>query len=104
MQYYGLEKLMHLSDGYRKVFKIDAHELMLTQIDGQRFLIEARCPHRGLSLEHASLSASGQLQCPHHHYQFNLRDGRLEAHSEEPCRALRVFNIVYEGNEVGVML
>ncbi len=104
MQYYGLEKLMNLSDGYRKVFKIDAHELMLAQIDGQRFLIEARCPHRGLSLEHASVSAGGRLHCPHHHYQFNWNTGALEAYSEEPCRALRVFKLVYQGNEVGVML
>lgn len=95
---------MNLSDGYRKVFKIDALELMLAQVDGQRFLIEARCPHRGLSLEHASLSGSGQLHCPHHHYQFDMSSGALVAHSEEPCRALRVYKLVYQGNEVGVML
>ncbi|MBU0538854.1 MAG: hypothetical protein KKF24_11355, partial [Gammaproteobacteria bacterium] len=46
MRYYSLEKYINLFDGYRKVFKIDSHNLMLLQLDGSRYLIESNCPHR----------------------------------------------------------
>ena len=39
-----------------------------------------------------------------HHYQFAIDDGRLLHATEEPCRGLRTFEVVYEGNEVGVIL
>jgi hypothetical protein len=39
MRYYSLEKYINLFDGYRKVFKIDSHHLMLLQLDGDRYLI-----------------------------------------------------------------
>jgi nitrite reductase/ring-hydroxylating ferredoxin subunit len=46
MRYYSLEKYINLFDGYRKVFKIDSHNLMLLQTNGARYLIESSCPHR----------------------------------------------------------
>ena len=45
----------------------------------------------------------GIIPCALHQYQFAIDDGRLIHHSE-PCRALRTFDVIYEGNEVGVML
>ncbi|WP_232059197.1 Rieske (2Fe-2S) protein [Kineobactrum salinum] len=41
---------------------------------------------------------------PLHHYRFALDDGRLLQTTEEPCRPLRLFPLVYEGNEVGLMV
>ena len=46
----------------------------------------------------------GVIACSLHQYQFALADGRLLRATEEPCRGLRVFDVVYAGNEVGVML
>jgi nitrite reductase/ring-hydroxylating ferredoxin subunit len=103
MRFQALDKLINLHDGYRRRFKIDHLQLLLLQEDAQRYLVEAACPHRGHSLESASI-ADGCLRCPLHGYRFRLADGIVVQALEEPCRPLRVFELVYQGNEVGVML
>lgn len=103
MHYYSLEKLINLDDGYRKTFKIDSHHLLLLQVDGQRYLVESLCPHRAYPLSVADIQ--GQvLICPKHGYCFDMRSGALKHFNEEPCRDLRRYELVYQGNEIGVML
>jgi nitrite reductase/ring-hydroxylating ferredoxin subunit len=103
MRFYPLEKLINLRDGYVRQFKIDNLQLLLIQRVGDLFLCEAHCPHRGHTLAAAAVDRA-VIRCALHQYEFSLHDGRLLHASEEPCRALRTFSIVYEGNEVGVML
>lgn len=103
MRFYPLEKLINLHDGYSGLFKIDHVQLLLLQRDGQLFLVEANCPHRAHPLDAATVT-NGVIECPLHQYQFSLDDGRLLQHSEEPCRGLKIWDIVYEGVDVGVML
>ncbi len=103
MRFYPLEKLINLHDNYTRKFKIDHLHLLLVQRGGELSVIEASCPHRAHPLEEADI-VDGVLQCPLHRYQFALSDGRLIRHSEEPCRGLKVWEPVYEGVEVGVML
>ncbi len=103
MRYYSLDKLINLYDGYRQVFKIDSAHLMLLQIDGQRYLIESFCPHRAWPLSTSDVEGF-ELVCPQHHYRFDIRSGELRFASEEPCRNLRCYELVYRDNEVGVML
>ncbi len=103
MRFYALEKLINLHDDYIRQFKIDNLQLMLIQRHGALFLLEAHCPHRGHPLASSSID-DDVIQCSLHQYQFALADGRLLHATEGPCRALRVFDVVYVGNEVGVML
>ena len=103
MRFYPLEKLINLHDDYSRRFKIDHLQLLLIQRDGERYLIEGQCPHRGHPLDMATLD-DGVIQCALHHYRFRIADGRLLHATEEPCRGLRTFELVYEGNELGVML
>ncbi len=103
MRFYPLEKLINLHDSYSRQFKIDNLQLLLLQRDGELYLIEGRCPHRGHPLDLATLQG-GVIQCALHHYQFAIADGRLLHATEERCRGLRTYQVVYEGNEVGVML
>ena len=74
--------------------------LLLLQRDGQRYLVDAKCPHREHPLD-AALVSGGIIECAAHHYRFALKDGRLLGSSEEPCKALRTWDLVYEGNEIG---
>lgn len=103
MRFYPLDKLINLHDDYSRQFKIDSQQLLLLQRQGKLYLIEANCPHREHPLDIATVD-NGIIQCALHHYQFAIDDGRLLHATEEPCRGLRTFEVVYEGNEVGVML
>ncbi len=103
MRFYPLEKLINLQDGYSARIKIDSLELLLLQRGNERYLIESRCPHREHPLDVASIDGE-RIRCALHQYQFSLRNGELLVATEEPCRNLRTFELVYEGNEVGVML
>ena len=103
MRFYPLEKLINLYDGYIRKFKIDSLQLLLLQRRTELFLIEAHCPHRNHPLEVATID-NDLIQCPLHQYQFALDDGRLIQATEDPCRALKTFQVIYQGNEVGVIL
>lgn len=103
MRFQPLEKLINLHDAYSRQFKFDNLHLLLIQRHGALFLLEARCPHRDHPLDIATID-NGVIQCALHHYQFAMDDGRLLHATEEPCRGLRTFELVYEGNEVGVAL
>ncbi len=103
MRYFSLEKLINLHDGYRKTFKIDEHHLLLIQEDGDRFLIESFCPHREHSLIDATVFGDS-ISCPHHQYQFHLGSGDILRRTEEPCRKLRIYDLVEEERDVGVLL
>ncbi|MFT4615671.1 MAG: nitrite reductase/ring-hydroxylating ferredoxin subunit [Bacteroidia bacterium] len=103
MRFFSLEKLINLQDGYVRQFKIDHLQLLLLQRDRQLFLIEANCPHKSHPLDVSSIH-DGAIQCALHHYQFALSDGRLLLATDELCRGLRTYDVIYQGNEVGVML
>jgi nitrite reductase/ring-hydroxylating ferredoxin subunit len=103
VRFYGLEKLINLHDNYMCHFRIDHRELLLLQRHGEVFLIESRCPHRGHPLDAGTIDR-GVIECALHQYRFELEGGRLLQATEEPCRGLRTYPVVFEGNEVGVML
>lgn len=103
MRFYPLEKLIHLHDGYTRTFKIDNTQMLLLQRDGEIYLVESSCPHRQHPLDVATIS-DGVISCAKHRYEFALDDGRLLRATEELCRGLRTFPVIYEGNEIGVML
>ena len=103
MRFHSLDKLINLHDDYLRVFKIDNLQLLLTQRLGELFIIEANCPHRGHPLDQASIQ-EGIIRCALHQYQFSIEDGQLLHATEESCRSLRTFQVIYEGIEVGVML
>lgn len=103
MRFFQLEKLIDLHDGYRRVFKIDERQLLLIQEHGEHYLIEAFCPHRGHPLTSATIQ-NNHLRCPLHGYQFALRDGSVRNTSEEACRALRCYDVVYRDTDLGVVL
>ncbi len=103
MRFHPLEKLINLRDGYTARFKIDNLSLLLLQRGEQRLLIESHCPHREHPLDVATIDGD-RIQCALHQYQFSLSTGELLIATEEPCRGLRTFELIYEGNEVGILL
>ena len=103
MQFYSLEKLINLKDGYRKVFKIDHYNLLLVQINGDLHLLESMCPHRGHPLSESDIFDS-KLRCPLHGYEFSIPAGELILQTEELCRGLKTYELCFQEKEVGVWL
>ncbi len=100
MAFVALEKLINLGDGYRRVFRVENRELLLLQEAGERYLIARACPHAGQVLDEAAVDG-GQITCPRHSISFELAGGRPQP---PVCSAIAVFDIVYEGNALGVDL
>jgi nitrite reductase/ring-hydroxylating ferredoxin subunit len=103
MRFFPLEKLINLHDGYTARFQIDELSLLLLEREGERYLVEANCPHQGHALDDAAIT-SDCIECPRHRYCFSLSTGRLQTPSGEACRPLRVFDLVYRDNDVGVLV
>lgn len=103
LHFYSLEKYINLFDGYRKVFKIDQYNLILLQIDGERYLLESTCPHRAHPLSESDISGT-DLRCPLHGYRFDIASGALVHATEEPCRGLKRYELVSQSTDIGVML
>ena len=102
MHFVALEKLINLHDGYIRHCRVEFRQLLLLQRQGECFVIESLCPHREHPLDAARIDGD-ILECPLHGYQFSLRNGQLLHASEEACRPLRVWPVVYRDNEVGVV-
>lgn len=101
MRFQPLEKLINLHDGYRRRIKIDELDVLLLQHENQVHILQSRCPHQEYSLEAADID-QGQIVCPIHRYRFDLESGRPV--NTRGCAALNLWQPVFEGNEVGILL
>lgn len=94
----ALERLINLQEGYRRVFTVAGRDLLLLVIDNRPLLLENRCPHQGAPLTNATLIGS-ILRCSRHGVEFDLGSGRPLS---VQCPALRRFNLVYDGDRIGI--
>lgn len=100
MRFLALDKLINLQDGYRKRFKIDSLALILAKEGDEIYAFGAVCPHQEQGMEDALIEEQ-VVFCPRHNFGFSLRSG---AHVEGVCAALPVYDVHFEGNEVGVLV
>lgn len=100
MRFQPLEKLINLRDGYRRRVKIDQLDVLILQEHGQVYIIQSRCPHQEHPLEGAEVEGR-TIFCPLHHFGFDLNTG---GHEGGFCRALQVWQPVFEGAEVGIVV
>ena len=101
--YHRLDSLMNLAPGYRRHFIVAGRQLLLLQEGDVVALIDNRCPHQGFSLIDARVQGD-KLTCAAHAVTFSLRDGAVQPGAAFKCGALRIYDVVYRGNEVGVYL
>jgi nitrite reductase/ring-hydroxylating ferredoxin subunit len=101
MNFYPLDKLINLHDGYRQVFIVERREVLLIQEEGQRYAIQASCPHRHWPLQSATIQ-SDVIVCGKHGWEFRLKDGRACNHLAE-C-GLTTYQIGYHDNLIGITL
>lgn len=102
MAFYALERLINLDDGYRKTFIVNRKELMLLQVNGERFVIQASCPHKHWPLSAAKIEGN-TIECSKHGARFSLDTGVIASDERTvDCVNLQTWPIVYEGNQLGI--
>lgn len=102
MAFYRLEKLINLSNGFRRVYQLPEATLLLIYQDDTAFLLENLCPHLQTPLAHGSING-GIIRCPGHGIEFDLYSGRVQK-NPPPCNPLRIFSIQYDGDYLAVDL
>lgn len=105
MAFVVLDRLINLYDGYVQRFRIGRQEVVLAQIDGERYIFENRCPHKGLPLHQATIKGD-VLRCPHHGLEINLHSGcSLNSNGQPNClQNLKLFEASYDEDKIGVEL
>jgi nitrite reductase/ring-hydroxylating ferredoxin subunit len=81
---------------------VGGRPLILTRVEGQLHAVSALCPHAAGDLTKGSLYR-GRLECPDHHYRFDVRTGRTLWPEDEVCR-LKRYTIKVEQGIVKVKL
>ena len=66
-----------LAEGDKREIEVNDTELLLVRHQGRVYATDARCPHMGAPLERAELTAEGNLVCPRHHSEFDIRTGQV---------------------------
>lgn len=79
---------------------VDGQELLLINLKGTIYAVEAECPHQGAPLA-AALIKESYLSCPRHGYRFELKDGSCKEHPE--C-VLKTWPVRIENGEIIVDL
>ncbi|MBX2857593.1 MAG: Rieske (2Fe-2S) protein [Cellvibrionaceae bacterium] len=104
MTFFALEQLGKLYDGYQKPFSVAGHQLLLLQLDGERYLIENRCPHMDVPLDRGQLLGSSGIRCRAHGIEFDLVSGKSKGPLADTIGCLKKYPIVYQGTCIGTEL
>ena len=103
MAFFPLANLIDLYDGYRQSTRIRGVPLLLLQDEGVLYLMENRCPHMDAKLDTGTVS-DGAITCRAHGIAFQLKSGRALGPLAGTLECLRFYDLVYDGNKVGVDL
>jgi len=102
MQFFPLEKLVRMHDGYRQVFVVNGLQLLLIQENGHRYIFAANCPHSDWPMQNAHITST-DIICPKHGWSFDLKTGLGSNEMALACQ-INKYKIMYEGSTLGVLL
>lgn len=92
-----------IADGQARRFDIADHRVALVRIGDEFYAIGDRCSHEDYSLAEGELwPEEREIECPRHGSTFDLRTG--EACSFPATKPVPVYEVVVDGDEVGVLL
>lgn len=66
--------LFRNSDGKTEII-VDGKSICIFLIENTLYACAAKCPHAGGSLILGKIDEKAQVECPIHHYRFNLKNG-----------------------------
>jgi 3-phenylpropionate/trans-cinnamate dioxygenase ferredoxin subunit len=100
-----------IADGQMKMVMAGDKEILLAKVGDSIYAAQNRCPHMGGNLSRGTLDGT-VVTCPHHHSQFDLKDGRVLrwttwspvvlffAKMLKPPRPLKTYAVTIEAGKV----
>lgn len=93
-----------------RLFFVGGKAVVIAHQGGRFFAVDGMCPHRGMEMEGAILW-NGVIECPWHHYQYDLETGENRVPKDIYPRALAeriepiaTFRVELRGSEIWVDL
>lgn len=98
MESYSIGKLSEIPNGGSIAVQAGRRTLAVFRIDDEVFAVSNTCPHKGASLcEGIVIVKDAVVRCPWHHWNWALRDGKLDADERQ---AIRTYEVSIEDDEV----
>ena len=104
MRYIKVAQTDDVKDGEKKKIMMADKVLLLTNIQGEYFVINNRCPHMGGSLYDGNLKGN-QIICPKHGTAFDVRTGKVSVNGKLLFIKLKVgdvqsYPVKIEGSDI----
>ncbi len=65
-----------LAENHPQLLVVHGQRICVVKRDGNLFAVQDKCTHTGESLSKGTINFLGEIVCPLHQYQFNLKTGR----------------------------
>ncbi len=73
-----------------KVFKVEDHEILVVNVEGELYVFENRCPHMGYPLYFGRLEGK-VLTCGFHYAKFDVTTGKsLGSITDKPLKKFKI--------------
>jgi len=90
-----------ISEFVIKKVKVGERSIALLRLADGFYAFSSTCPHRGASLIEANINGVGEIICPLHQYQFDLKTGQVRSGF---CGDLEVFPCELSENGLKITL
>jgi len=102
MAFFPLEDKSQVQDGYQRAFEVADLKLVLLQVEGERYLIENRCPHMDVPLAEAVQLPGRSIRCRAHGIEFSLETGKASGPLANQLDCLKKYPLTEQGDMLGI--
>ncbi|MDH5375530.1 MAG: Rieske (2Fe-2S) protein [Candidatus Bathyarchaeota archaeon] len=89
-EYVKMAEAHEIPKNKMKVFKVEDHEILVVNVEGELHAFENRCPHMGYPLYFGRLEGK-VLTCGFHYAKFDVTTGKsLGSVTDKPLKKLKI--------------
>ena len=108
MEYVRVADTSELAPGRMKKARLEGHDIVLVNVDGNFYAIADRCTHLGGSLSEGTL-VSVIVECPRHGARFDVWTGRAVSGAkvlffEKAVKDTACFEVLVDGSRIFIGL
>jgi len=99
--YILLTKISDISENKASCFKIEGHNVVLSQVEGEIFALENKCSHAEQTFDKGRVRGH-KLLCPLHGAIFDIRDGSVL--SEPAFQPIKSYPLKIDGDDIMICI